>query len=63
MAVDNKTSLLVEDLLPEYLAEEGPKFQAFIKAYYEWMETTGQATSQSKQLLTNKILMKVLRNF
>jgi len=63
MAVDNKTSLLVEDLLPEYLAEEGPKFQAFIKAYYEWMETTGQATNQSKQLLTNQDIDETAEEF
>ena len=51
MATDNKTSVLVESLLPDFLQDEGPKFQAFVKAYYEWMETTGQMTDRSKNLL------------
>ena len=33
MATDNKTSVLVDSLLPEFLDTEGPKFQAFVKAY------------------------------
>ena len=54
MATDNKTSVLVENLLPDFLDTEGPKFQTFVKAYYEWMETTGQMTEQSKNLLNNQ---------
>jgi len=54
MATDNKTSVLVENLLPDFLDTEGPKFQSFVKAYYEWMETTGQMTEQSKNLLNNQ---------
>ena len=54
MATDNKTSVLVENLLPDFLDTEGPKFQTFVKAYYEWMETTGQMTEQSKNILNNQ---------
>jgi len=54
MATDNKTSVLVEQLLPDFLDTEGPKFQSFVKAYYEWMEQTGQMTEQSKNLLNNQ---------
>ena len=54
MATDNKTSVLVNSLLPEFLDTEGPKFQTFVKAYYEWMETTGQMTEQSKNILNNQ---------
>jgi hypothetical protein len=54
MATDNKTSVLVKNLLPDFLDTEGPKFQTFVKAYYEWMETTGQTTEQSKNLLNNQ---------
>lgn len=54
MATNNKTSVLVDSLLPDYLEAEGPKFQAFVKAYYEWMEQTGQVTDQSKNLLSNR---------
>ena len=51
MATDNKTSVLVDELLPEFLDTDGPKFKAFVRAYYEWLETTGQITDRSKNLL------------
>lgn len=56
MATDKKTSVLIDNLLPEYLETEGPNFKAFVKAYYEWMEQTGQMTDQSKNLLNNQDL-------
>ena len=51
MATDKKTSVLVKSSLPEFLDTEGPKFQAFIRAYYEWLETNNQITDRSKNLL------------
>lgn len=51
MATDNKSSILVDELLPEFLDTEGPKFKAFMRAYYEWLETSGQITDRSKNLL------------
>jgi len=44
MATDNKISTLVESQLPAFLLDEGPNLVAFMKAYYEWLETTGQQT-------------------
>ena len=54
MATDKKTSTLVESQVPGYLLEEGPNLVAFLKAYYEWMETTGQVTDAGKNLLINQ---------
>ena len=54
MATDKKISALVPSQLPQYLTEEGPNLIAFMKAYYEWMETTNQATDASKNLLINQ---------
>jgi len=51
MATDNRSSILVDELVPEFLETEGPKFKAFMRAYYEWLETTGQITERSKNLL------------
>ena len=51
MATDKKSSVLVESSLPEFLQDEGPKFVAFVKAYYEWLETTNQVTDRAKNLL------------
>ena len=54
MATDNKISTLLESQVPGYLLEEGPNLVAFLKAYYEWMETTGQVTDASKNHLNNR---------
>jgi len=51
MATDNKLSTTIESQLPSYLAEEGPQLVAFLKAYYEWLETEGQVTERSQNLL------------
>lgn len=56
MATDQKLSTLVESQLPSFLLEEGPKFVSFIKAYYEWLETTNQATDALKNLIVNQDL-------
>ena len=54
MAAEHKTSVLIESQLPEYLREEGPNLVAFLKAYYQWMETTGQVTNVSKTIFESK---------
>lgn len=54
MATDKKISTLVQSQVPGYLLEEGPNLVAFLKAYYEWMETSGQVTDASKNLQINK---------
>ena len=57
MINDNqKTSLLVAQQLPEFVRDnpDYANFSLFVKAYYEWMEQTGQATEVSKNLLSYK---------
>lgn len=54
MATDLKISTLIPSQLPSYLLEQGPNLVAFLKAYYKWMETDGQVTEQSKNLLVNQ---------
>ena len=54
MATDKKISTLLESQVPGYLLEEGPNLVAFLKAYYEWMETTNQATDAGKNHLANR---------
>lgn len=63
MATNNKTSALIDNLLPEFLEDEGPKFQAFIRAYYEWLETTNQVTDRSKNLLNYQDIDKTADEF
>lgn len=54
MSTDNKLSTLIESQFPEFAREEGPKLVAFIKAYYEWMETNGQALYEAKKFPENQ---------
>lgn len=46
----NKTSVLVEQQVPEFIREEHPKFVQFLQAYYEFLETV-QGT-QKNDLIT-----------
>lgn len=38
-------------MFPSFYKEEGPSFIAFVKAYYEWLEQSGNVTSQARNLL------------
>lgn len=51
MSVDNKVSVLIEQQFPDFMYEEGLTFIQFVKAYYEWMEESGNALDASKSLL------------
>ena len=53
-AADKKISALVTDQIPDFVKEDGPKFEAFIKAYYEWMERDGNAMHATKKLIENQ---------
>jgi len=50
MAVTDKISELVSNQFPDFYKEEGENFLAFMKAYYAWMETTGQLTDGVRNL-------------
>ena len=50
MATSNNISALVENQFPSFVKSNGPKLVSFMKAYYEWMETSGQATERFKNL-------------
>lgn len=63
MSTDLRVSVLVEDQFPEFVREEGPKLVAFIKAYYEWLETTGQATDVSKNILNYQDIDRTVDKF
>ena len=54
MAISEKLSTLVQSQFPSFYNEEGENFMAFIKAYYEWMETTDQTQHELKKLVEYK---------
>jgi len=48
--IEKSVSNLVEAQFPEFYREEGQMFIAFVKAYYEWMESSGQPLYWGRRL-------------
>ena len=63
MAIDNRLSIAIEEQFPDFVKEEGPNLIAFMKAYFEWMETSDQVLDVNKSLLTNQDLDDTLPKF
>jgi len=42
---------LVKAHFPDFYQDEGPRFVSFVKEYYRWMETEGEALNASRNLL------------
>ena len=53
-SIEKLISPLIESQFPSFYKEEGPQFIAFVKAYYQWMEQTGNPLNISRNLLTYK---------
>ena len=51
MSTDKKTSILLDQQLPQYVRENGPNLVAFLRAYYEWAEQANNAIEVSKNLI------------
>lgn len=60
-----KTSLLIPSQLPEFVRDDPnyANFVLFLKAYYEWMEQTGQVTDRSKNILNYVDIDKTSEEF
>ena len=52
MATNRKISSIVENQFPSFARDEGPKFVAFIKAYYEWLEQANNTVEVLDNLQT-----------
>lgn len=48
--IEENISALIESHFPQYFREEGPNLVAFVKMYYEWMESEGQVLYHSRRL-------------
>jgi len=48
--IEKKISNFVESQFPQFYLEDGPTFVLFVKAYYEWLESKGQAINQARSL-------------
>lgn len=50
MTLEKTISNFVENQFPAFYQEEGPMFIAFVKAYYEWLESDGQTIYHARKL-------------
>lgn len=50
ISVEKKISALVENQFPEFYKDEGVMFIAFMKAYYEWLESSEQTLYHARRL-------------
>lgn len=48
--LEKYVSPLVEQMFPSFYQEEGKGFITFVKAYYEWLETSNSAIYQARRL-------------
>jgi hypothetical protein len=58
-----KISSLIETQFPAFYRDEGPKFIAFVKAYYEWLEEDGNAGERSIRLRDYRDIDKTIDEF
>jgi len=64
MSVSEKTiSNLIRSQFPAFYNESGPTLIAFVEAYYEWMQQTGNPISQSRNLLEYNRIDSTLDEF
>lgn len=62
---DNSILPLIESQIPEFILRDHPKFVAFIKAYYEWLENSdeGSVLYDTKNLLAYKDINRTTDEF
>ena len=61
--IESSISQFTEQLFPAFYREEGPNFIAFVKAYYEWMETSGQLIFHARNISDYRDLDRTLEEF
>jgi sugar lactone lactonase YvrE len=58
-----RISPLIERQFPAFIREEGPRFVAFLKAYYEYLEQQGNAVQASRSLLEYQDIDRTIDSF
>ena len=51
MSIEKFISPFIAQQFPAFYKEEGPNFIAFLRAYYEWMESSQQTLAHARSLL------------
>lgn len=62
-SIEQKISNLIENQFPDFYKSEGENFILFLKAYYEWMETTGNPVYHSRNLLNYRDIDNTIEGF
>ena len=62
-AVEKFISNFVQNQFPLFYQEEGPDFILFMKAYYEWLESEGQAIYQGRRLFDYRDIDSTVEDF
>jgi len=62
-SIEKKISNFIENQFPRFYQEEGENFILFTKAYYEWMETTGNPIAEARKLLDYRDIDNTLDAF
>ncbi len=63
MSIEKTISSFIPQQFPSFYKEEGPNFIAFVKAYYEWLESTGQTLNRARSLLEYSDIDKTEEEF
>ncbi len=58
-----KISPLIESQFPAFLREEGPRFVSFLKAYYEYLEQTGNPVDVVRSLVDYQDIDRTVDSF
>lgn len=61
--IEKYISNFVQNQFPQFYHEEGENFILFMKAYYEWMEETGNPVKESRELLDYRDIDSTLEKF
>ena len=54
MAIEKFITPFIESQFPQFYRDEGPNFIAFVKAYYEWMESSYYVNNDDGTILTTE---------
>lgn len=61
--IEKKISQYIANQFPAFYQEEGENFILFVKAYYEWLENTGQVTHEGRNLFDYLDVDLTIENF
>lgn len=61
--IEERVSSLIDSQFPAFYREEGPLFVLFVRKYFEWMETEGQALYHSRRLPSYKDIDQTTDDF